>query len=174
VPPNAEEYGERYTYDEERGELHLWVLDTDLSTFPGQDSGPRSEVRVRNEHDAGSTQFQADVKVAPGADRVGIWQVFQRPYPWMVRVYGDEFFQYGDGSSFAEVPFSTYQRWHVIHHAATRQLLLYIDGEVALDTTISESDGSVDWYNKFGVYGREGMGAKNEIWFRNVHYFRKD
>lgn len=174
VPPNADAYGERYTYDEEAGVFHLWVRVDDLSSFPGNDSGPRSEVRVRNDYPSGNRQFQADVMVMTGAERVGIWQVFQRPYPWMIRVYDGEFKEWGTGSTFATVPFGVYQRFHTIHHSATRKLQIYLDGELVLDTTISESDGSVDFYNKFGVYGREGMGELNEIYFKNVHYFQKD
>jgi hypothetical protein len=171
VPPNADAYGERYTY--EGGVFHLWVLDTDLSSFPGQDSGPRSEVRTKNEYTTGSTQFVAEFKVGAGADKVGIWQVFQRPYPWMVRVYGERLYQYGNGSSFADTP-RDWVQLNIIHHSATRELLIYLDNQLVLNTTISASDGSVDWYNKFGVYGRDGMGAINEIWFRNVQYFHSD
>lgn len=172
VPPNADEYGERYTYED--GVFHLWVKDTDMSTFPGQDSGPRSEVRVRNEYASGGRQFQADFMVVEGAEKVGIWQLFQRPYPWMIRVYDGEYRQFGNGSSFGDVPFGTWQRIHTVHDSESRNLEIYLDGQLVLDTTISESDGSVDWYNKFGVYGREGMGELNEIYFKNVHYFRKD
>jgi hypothetical protein len=172
VPPNADGYGERYTYQD--GVFHLWVLDTDQSTFPGNDSGPRSEVRVQNDYTSGSRQFQADVRVVSGAEKVGIWQLFFRPYPWMVRVYDGEFRQYGNGSTFATVPFDTTHRFNAIHSTATRTLEIYLDGVQVLRTTLGASDGSVPFYNKFGVYGRDGMGASNEIYYSNVHYFSRD
>lgn len=172
VPPNAEEYGERYSYED--GVFHLWVEDTDLSTFPGNDSGPRSEVRVKNEYVSGSRQFQADVMIVAGAEKVGVWQLFQRPYPWMIRIYDGEFRQFGNGATFGDLQFGVWFRFHTIHHVASRNLKVYIDGQLVLDATISESDGTVDFYNKFGVYGREGMGQLNEIYFKNVHYFKKD
>jgi hypothetical protein len=171
VPPNADEYGQRYTYED--GVFHLWVEDTDLSTFPGNDSGPRSEVRVKNEYVSGSRQFQADVLIVAGAEKVGVWQLFQRPYPWMIRIYDGGFRQYGNGSSFGDLKMGVWFRFHTVHHAASRNLKIYVDGSLVLDTTISESDGSVDFYNKFGVYGREGMGELNEIYFKNVHYYLK-
>ena len=170
VPPNANGYGERYTYED--GVFHFWVRNTDLSSFPGQDSGPRSEARVRNDYWSGSNQFEADMMVVSGTDQVGIWQVFQRPYPWQIRVYGDKFHQFGNGSSFATVPFGTYQRLNIIHYSETRKLEIYLDGQQVLNTTISPSNGTVPWYNKFGVYGRDGMGALNETYFKNVRYFQ--
>lgn len=171
VPPNASKYGERYTY--ENGVFHMWVKDTDSSTYPGRDSGPRSEVRVINEYSTGETQFQASMKLVQGSDKVGIWQVFQRPAPWMVRVYGNRFYQYGNGSSFADIPWGEWILVNIIHQTQTRNLQIYFDGNLVLNTTISVSDGTVDWYNKFGVYGREGMGAMNEIFFKDVRFFKK-
>jgi len=172
VPPNADGYGERYTYED--GVFHLWVKDTDLSTFPGQDSGPRSEVRVRNEYTEGYTQFQAEFKVGAGADKVGIWQVFLRPYPWMIRIYGNRFYQYGNGSSFADVDWDQWHQLNIIHNTNNNKIQIYFDGTLVLDTYTAQSDGTVDWYNKFGVYGREGMGELNEIWYRDVRYFHSD
>lgn len=170
VPPNAEAYGERYTYED--GVFHLWVEDTDLSTFPGNDSGPRSEVRVKNEYSSGERQFQADFLVVDGAERVGIWQLFKIPYPWMIRIYDGTYKQYGNGSTIGEVPFGVWQRFHAVHSTSTQILKLYIDDVLILEENIGGSE--IDFYNKFGVYGREGMGEKNEIYFKNVHYFRKD
>ena len=92
----------------------------------------------------------------------------------MIRVYDGEFRQYGDGSTFADAAFDQYRRMHTIHDSAARNLKIYLDEELVLDTTLSESDGTVDWYNKFGVYGRDGMGTVNEIYFKNVHFFQKD
>lgn len=170
VPPNAEDYGERYTYED--GVFHLWVEDTDLSTFPGNDSGPRSEVRVKNEYSTGERQFQADFMVVAGAERVGIWQLFKIPYPWMIRIYDGKYKQYGNGSTIGDVPFGVWQRFHAVHSTSAQTLKLYIDGVLVLDENIGGSE--VDFYNKFGVYGREGMGELNEIYFKNVHYFEKD
>jgi len=170
VPPNADGYGERYTYED--GVFHLWVKDTDLSTFPGQDSGPRSEVRVRNEYTEGYTQFQADFKVGSGADKVGIWQVFQSPYPWMIRVYTNGFFV--NGSSFSSVDWDQWHQLNIIHNTNNNKVQVFFDGTLVLDTYTAQSNGSVDWYNKFGVYGREGMGELNEIWYRDVRFFRSD
>lgn len=170
VPPNASGYGNRYTY--QNGVFHLWVKDTDQSTFPGRDSGPRSEVRVQNEYASGDHQFEADVMVMAGSEKVGTWQLFQSPTPWMIRVYGGKYLQYGNGSTIASVPFGKYQHFNAIHSPATKKLELYLDGQRILSTTLN-SDGAIRFYNKFGVYGRPGMGALNEIYYKNVKFFSK-
>ena len=38
------------------GEHHFWLYATDPSTFPGQDSGPRSELRFHNDYTRGQAQ----------------------------------------------------------------------------------------------------------------------
>jgi len=72
------------------------------------------------------------------------------------------------------VAWGEWQQINIVHHSASRNLRIYLDGILVLNTTISASNGTVDWYNKFGVYGREGMGAFNEIWYKDVQYFHSD
>jgi hypothetical protein len=170
VPPNASAYGDRYTY--QNGVFHLWVKGTDQSTFPGRDSGPRSVVRVQNEYASGDHQFEADVMVVAGSEKVGTWQLFQSPTPWMIRVYGGKYLQFGNGSAIASVTFGKYQHFNAIHSPATKKLELYLDGQRILGTTLNSDDG-IRFYNKFGVYGRAGMGDMNEIYYKNVKYFSK-
>ncbi|MFI6742980.1 hypothetical protein ACIBI9_59670 [Nonomuraea sp. NPDC050451] len=66
----------RHTYDAGTGEHHFWLCSPDSSTFPGQDSGPRSELRFPNDYTSGRAQFECDIKVAAGAHNVRVMQVF--------------------------------------------------------------------------------------------------
>ena len=58
------------------GEHHFWVSSTDASTFPGHDSGPRSELRFNNNYSSGQSQFEADIKVISGTFNPCVMQIF--------------------------------------------------------------------------------------------------
>jgi len=58
------------------GEHHFWVSSTDASTFPGHDSGPRSELRFNNNYSSGQAQFEADIKVISGTFNPCVMQIF--------------------------------------------------------------------------------------------------
>src|SRR3954463_467523 len=62
VPPGQT----RHSVDSD-GVHHFWVYDTDPSTFPGRDSGPRSELRFHNNYTSGSSQFECDMLIGAGA-----------------------------------------------------------------------------------------------------------
>src|SRR5262245_16500976 len=70
----ADGIGTRYTNS--GGVEHLWLFSSDPSAFPGQDSGPRSELRVLNDYTSGSRQFQADFNVESGSTNCTIFQIF--------------------------------------------------------------------------------------------------
>jgi hypothetical protein len=58
------------------GELHLWLFNNDASTYPGRDSGPRSELHIRNNYSTGQAQYQADIKIDTNCSGVSVMQVF--------------------------------------------------------------------------------------------------
>src|SRR5581483_2816206 len=55
---------------------HFWTYTTDTDEFPGNDSGPRSEMRVNNNYTTGSEQFQGDFNPENGTSGCTCFQIF--------------------------------------------------------------------------------------------------
>src|SRR6185437_2920060 len=69
-PPNQT----RYT--EDNGKFHMWLFNDDMSTFPGRDAGPRSEVHWQYNFSSGQAQFQGDFLIANGCAHASVMQIF--------------------------------------------------------------------------------------------------
>jgi hypothetical protein len=169
VPPNGQL---RHTFS--GGIHHFWVLKSDPSTFPGRDSGPRSEAHVHNDYSSGSRQFQADIKVEAGSNFVSLVQIFGtaatgHATSFMMWTHDNGFSHYGDPIFFKGV-IGVYNRVNIIHTMRTDTVDVYVNGS----KLVSFNDGGQhSHYNKFGVYGRPQMGAFNGAFFRNVMFFMK-
>jgi hypothetical protein len=169
TPPNREM---RHTFAD--GVHHFWVLKSDPSTFPGRDSGPRSEARVQNEYSSGDRQLQADIKVETGSTYVSLVQIFgsgepHRATAFMLWALGDGFSFY-NGPTFFHGIYDVYHRVNIIHTSATGKIDVYVDG-AKLGSFVDR--GPAAHYNKFGVYGRPQMGVYNGVFFKDVRFFKK-
>lgn len=167
-PPNGQL---RHTFS--NGIHHFWVLKTDPSTFPGHDSGPRSEAHVHNNYSSGSRQFQADIKVEAGTNFVSLVQIFGgtagHATSFMMFTHDNGFSHYSSPIFFKGV-IGVYNRVNIIHTMSTHTVDVYINGA----KTASFGDGGqASHYNKFGVYGRPAMANFNGAFFKNVRFFKK-
>lgn len=147
------------------GTYKLTVLKSDYSTYPGQDSGPRCEVRVRNNYTTGTHTFESNINIATGTGYVSIFQIF----PWNLRFNGGKLWTFGGVKSGNQVPDTTISfgktfKLKTVHNTSTKNLDLYINGSKKW----SETMGAGTFYNKFGPYGRSGMGDKNTITYSSV------
>jgi len=173
VPPNG---AVRHTFA--NGIHHFWVLKSDPDTFPGRDTGPRSEAHVHNDYSTGQRQFQADINVEAGSNWVSLVQIFGgggccgvpgRATAFMMWAK-DQGFTYYSGTPFFKPTIGVYNRVNIIHNTKAQRVDVYVNGSKVL----SVSDGGPHThYNKFGVYGRPQMGQFNGAFFRNVRFFMK-
>lgn len=147
------------------GTYKLTVLKTDYSTYPGQDSGPRCEVRVLNNYTTGTKTFESNINIASGTGYVSIFQIF----PWNIRFNGGKLTTFGGITSGNQIPDTTISfgktfKLKTVHNTSTRNLDIYINGS----KKFSEKMGTHTFYYKFGPYGRPGMGDTNTITYSSV------
>jgi hypothetical protein len=154
------------------GEFHLWLFNNDASTYPGRDSGPRSELHIRNNYSSGQAQYQADIKIDTNCSGVSVMQVFggsSTATGFMAFVTGNNLTHY---SSEVIVP-NIRGRWfrlNVLHDTATRQVQVYVDGQ---RRAAFQDHGPATHYFKCGLYHQRNMTARCDAWFKNFHIFKK-
>lgn len=164
----------RHSFDAATGEHHFWLYDDDPSTFPGQDSGPRSELRFRNDYTSGQAQFECDVRVSAGAHRVCVMQVFggsSWATAFMTLAMNTGAFHYYDFDQRIHAPI--YDRWlrlNVVHDTGARRVHVFVNR--AFRATFADH-GPGTHYFKCGLYGRAGMAARNDVRIRNIRLYRK-
>lgn len=134
----------------------------------------RCEARVANDYTSGVNQFEGDVRVNMG-DATCVHQVFKF---MMLNVYPK------DGGTLTQhtgtfVTAPIFDRWiHVntIHDVASGKAEVYVDCVKKVTMNAGSAQGPNGWYNKYGLYGINGVAPKGEVsqveW-RNVRYFRK-
>jgi hypothetical protein len=160
----------RYTLTD--GEFHLWLFNTDASTYPGRDSGPRSELHIRNNYSTGQAQYQADIKIDPNCSGVSLMQVFggaSSATSFMAFISGDSLTHYSSETIVAPIR-NRWFRLNVTHDTATRAVVVYIDGQRKGSFT---DHGAATHYFKCGLYHQRNMTARCDAWFKNIRVFKQ-
>lgn len=154
------------------GEHHFWVLSTDPSTYPGRDSGPRSELRFFNDYTTGQAQFEADIKVANGCSHASIMQIFGAPdraTAFMAWAMPDRLAYYNGATIYSPL-YDRYLHLNVVHNGASGGISVYVNG-VAHGTF--KDHGRADHYFKVGVYHQKGMSSRCDVYVKNIHIYKK-
>jgi len=154
------------------GEHHFWIYKTDPSTYPGRDSGPRSELRFYNDYRTGQAQFEADIKIVSGCRRASVAQIFGaqgRSTAFMAFVMDDSLNHYS-GAAFYSPVYDRYIRLNLLHNTSTRQVTVYVNGQ---NRGSFADHGSANHYFKAGVYHQEGMSARCDVYMKNIRIFKK-
>lgn len=154
------------------GEHHMWVLNTDPSTYPGRDSGPRSEFRFYNDYKTGQAQFQADIKIKSGCSRASVMQIFgatTQSTAFMAWTIDNKLTHYSGGSFYSPVH-DKYLTLNVVHDTGTGKVSVYVNR--ALRGTFQDH-GRTNHYFKAGVYHQKGMSGRCDVYLKNIHMFQK-
>jgi hypothetical protein len=154
------------------GEHHFWIYSADKSTFPGHDSGPRSELRFNNDYSSGQAQFEADIKVVSGAFNpcvMQIWGAATQATTFMALAMHDSLNYYGGKLIYAPI-YDQYIHLNVIHDTATHTVYAYVNGQ--LRGTFADHGGNSHYF-KCGLYGRPGMSARCEAYIKNIRIYHK-
>lgn len=160
----------RYTLTD--GEFHMWLFNTDASTFPGRDSGPRSEIHIINNYTTGQAQYQADIKIDPNCSGASVMQVFggsSSATSFMAWVTGNNLTHYSNEVIAANIR-GRYFRLNVTHDTASRNVDVYIDGQ---KKATFQDHGAATHYFKCGIYHQRDMTARCDIWFKNIRVFSR-
>jgi len=160
----------RYTLMD--GEFHMWLFNTDASTFPGRDSGPRSELHIINNYTAGQAQYQADIKIDPNCSGASIMQVFggsSSATSFMAWITGNNLTHYSSETIVANIR-GRYFRLNVTHDTASRDIVVYVDGE---KKATFQDHGAGTHYFKCGIYHQRNMTARCDVWMKNIRVFSK-
>ncbi|ADI04051.1 hypothetical protein SBI_00930 [Streptomyces bingchenggensis BCW-1] len=164
----------RHEYNSSTGEHHFWLYDTDPSTFPGQDSGPRSELRFKNDYTSGQAQFECDMRVKSSAYNVCVMQVFgaeTQATAFMALAMNNSLNNYGKADQEIYSPiYDTYLRLNVVHDTTTRSVHVFVNREFRVTF---KDHGPGTHYFKCGLYGRDGMSARSDNYIKNIHVYRK-
>ncbi|GAA3783800.1 polysaccharide lyase family 7 protein [Streptomyces phyllanthi] len=164
----------RYEYLSATGEHHLWLLDSDPWLWPDSSSGPRSEMRWRNDYTGGQAQFECDMKIASGAHRVSVFQIFGGT-DWatalMTLAMNTNSINYYDTTTQIHTPvYNTYIRLNVVHETGTGSIHVFVNRTFV---RTFQDHGAGTHYFKAGLYGRDGMSARSDIYLKNVHLYTK-
>jgi hypothetical protein len=154
------------------GEFHLWLFNSDASTYPGRDSGPRSELHIRNNYSTGQAQYQADIKLDPNCSGVSVMQVFggsRTATGFMAFLTGNNLTHYSGPTIVPNIR-GRWFRWNVIHDTATHRVDVYVDGQ---RRGSYEDHGPATHYFKCGLYHQRNMTARCDAWFKNIRIFKK-
>lgn len=155
------------------GEHHFWIYATDPSTYPGRDSGPRSELRFLHEYTTGSAQFEADVKVAAGTERPCVMQIFgasARATTFMTLAMADSLRYYDSAQVIHSPIYDTWLRLNVVHDTAAGVVHVFVNRQFRASFP---DYGRATHYFKCGLYGRAGMSARCDAYIKNIHLYRK-
>jgi hypothetical protein len=162
----------RTRHTETNGEHHFWILKTDPSTYPGRDSGPRSELRFYNDYRTGQTQFEADIKIGAGCSRASVVQIFGaqgRSTAFMAWTVSNSLSHY-DGEKFYSPVWDKYLRLNLIHNTSTRKVTVYVNGE---NRGTFSDHGAAKHYFKAGVYHQRGMSNRCDTYMKNIRIYKK-
>jgi hypothetical protein len=160
----------RYTLTD--GEFHMWLFNTDASTFPGRDSGPRSELHILNNYSTGQAQYQADIKIDPNCSGASVMQIFggsSSSTGFMAWITGNNLTHYGGETIVGGIK-GRYFRLNVTHDVASRDVVVYVDGQ---KKATFQDHGPATHYFKCGIYHQRDMSPRCDIWFKNIRVFAK-
>jgi hypothetical protein len=146
---------------------------TDTETFRIVDSrSNRAEIRLNNEYDTGSRQFQGYVKFDAPLDDESLFQIFGSTAgatQLMVRGYADTggSLRAPGGPVLAANAYGVEHRVNVIHRQGN-DIRVYIDGTMKYSFADNEN---VTNYQKYGCYGTLRTKAVTVTW-RAVRFYR--
>jgi hypothetical protein len=166
-PPNGQA---RYT--ENNGKFHMWLLNTDPSTFPGRDAGPRSEVNWHNAYTSGQAQFQGDFYIDHDCAHASVMQIFGatgRSTTAMFWAMPDSLRYYGQNLVYSPA-WDHFFRLNVTHDTATGQIDVHVDGQKKATFT---DHGAATHYFKSGIYQQPNMTPRCDVYMENIHIFKK-
>lgn len=159
----------RYSFKD--GVHDFVVYKTDKPLRPGSTTEPRTEMKIENDYSSGVHRFEADVYVPAGTSGVSIMQVFGGAHghatSLQVRVYKGDLMRY----RFETLAHNIYDRWFhlgVIHHVETGQILIFVDGKLALE---AKDNGGRSHYFKCGVYTQDHPSDRMEARFKNIRIY---
>ena len=155
------------------GEHHFWLYATDPSTFPGQDSGPRSELRFHNDYTGGSAQFEADIRISSGTFKPCVMQIFGGATwatAFMTLAMSNSLNYYDSNQVIYSPVYDTYLRLNVVHETATRKVHVFVNRQFR---ATFPDHGAATHYFKCGLYGRQGMSDRCDAYLKNIRIYRK-
>ena len=159
-------------YTEENGKFHLWLFNTDASTFPGRDAGPRSEIHWYNDYSTGQAQFQGDFYIDHDCAHASVMQIFGatgRSTAFMAWAMPDSLRYYG--SQLIHQPaWDRFLRLNVTHDTATGAIDVYVDGQ---KKATFMDHGPANHYFKCGIYHQPNMTPRCDVYIQNIHIFAK-
>jgi hypothetical protein len=166
-PPNGQT---RYT--EDNGKFHMWLLNTDPSTFPGRDAGPRSEVNWHNAYTSGQAQFQGDFYIDHNCAHASVMQIFGatgRSTAAMFWAMPDSLRYYGQDFVYSPA-WDHFFRLNVTHDTASGQIDVHVDGQKKATFT---DHGPATHYFKSGIYHQPNMTPRCDVYMENIHIYKK-
>ncbi|KAK1662766.1 hypothetical protein QYE76_050928 [Lolium multiflorum] len=162
------------------GVRRLWVYSTDKPGSPTHPGGARTEIKINKVYSSGVWQFKGEVYVPTGTSGASIMQIFgaapeRQATTLMLHVYDGSLTFYHDlHRVLAENIYNRWIRLNVIHHMATRNVTVYVDGHERLSYR-GPGAPSAPHYFKFGVYKQSHHHPSQvmESRWRNVAVFIK-
>lgn len=160
----------RYSYS--GGEHRFWIYSGDECQYQGCSTGPRSELRMKNNYTSGRHQFEGDVYIVSGSAGTDIMQVFggsTHATALMLKIHsasGGTIKRYDNETLMT----SAYNKWihvNVQHDADNGRLYVYINN--VLKGNYADR-GNATHYFKCGVYNISG--SRSETRWKNVKYWK--
>jgi len=161
---------DRYSYSS--GEHRFWIYPDDECQFEGCSTGPRSELRMKNDYTSGRHQFEGDVYIVSGSVGTDIMQVFggaTNATAIMLKIHSGSsgtIKRYDNETLMT----SAYNKWihvNVQHDADNGKIYVYLNN--TLKGTFADR-GNATHYFKCGVYNISG--SKSETRWKNVKYWK--
>jgi hypothetical protein len=153
-------------------EFHFWLFNTDLSTYPGHDSGPRSELRWYNDYTTGQAQFQGDILINHNCAHASVMQIFggsTGTTAFMAWAMPNSLNYYG-GQTIVSPVYDMVFRLNVTHDTSTGVIDVYIDGQ---QKATFRDHGPATHYFKCGIYHQVNMTPRCDVNIRGIHIFKK-
>jgi len=159
-------------YSVSGGEHHFWIYPGDACQFEGCSTGPRSELRMKNDYTSGRHQFEGDVYIVSGSAGTDIMQVFggaTNATAIMLKIHAASsgtIKRYDNETLMT----SAYNKWihvNVQHDADNGKIYVYLDR--VLKGTYADR-GNATHYFKCGVYNISG--SRSETRWKNIKYWK--
>jgi len=165
-------HDQRYGYDLQTAVYHFWVFDTDNPNFKSSTRPPRTEMSI-DKYTSGQHQFEADVLVVTNTSKVSIMQIFggddHHATSLQLRVYDGNLKEY-DGKTLLQDIYGKWFHLNVTHDVTTHEIQVFINGKLVL--TMNDNGGK-EWHFKCGVYAQQAPSHKMEVFYRNIHVYKK-
>ncbi len=175
--PWDQDLSQHHRYDPATDTHFLWVNKGDKPHAPPPNhTGPRAELRFRNDYLTGEHMFESDVYIVGGSANpcvMQIWGSGLSATTMMIHVRADGALVCGRGHVLKTNAFDTWLHLRVTHNPAGKgEVKIYIDDELraTLPGRGFRKDGG-GFYFKCGVYGISSPHA--EAWFRHIRLGEK-